>query len=372
MKQKIVGIVLLILVVVGVLVWQQFTPKKSQDTASDSLMTSTSTTAATVHGFVGGEKMGFLEDEEVRNVIVKKYGLVIDYAKAGSIEMVSQPVPENTDFLWPSSQVALEIFKSNQQQKLIKSEIIFNSPIVLYSWDIVTEAFIREGIVKKISESYYIVNFPKFINLVIERKKWSDIGLNELYGSITVISTDPTASNSGNMFAGLLANILAGDVVDETSVESVIPTIRTFFKRLGYLEHSSSDLFEQYLRTGVGAKPIIVGYESQIVEFSLQNRQLWPKVKDKIRILYPIPTVWSSHPLIALTKNGEMLNKALEDPDLQRLAWEKHGFRTGLIGVQNDPKVLEIAGIPERIEKVIPMPGPQVMEKIIAALYKEE
>lgn len=174
------------------------------------------------------------------------------------------------------------------------------------------------------------------------------------------------------MFSGLLANLLnGGDVVDDSSIETVLPEVVRFFRKLGYLEHSSGDLFDQYLRTGVGAKPIIVGYENQIVEFSLEHADLWPQVKDEMRILYPVPTVWSSHPIMSLSPKGDALIEALMDPELQKLAWEKHGFRTGLMGVENDPQVLAIAGIPAKITKVIPMPSPQVMDRIIVSLTGE-
>jgi hypothetical protein len=170
------------------------------------------------------------------------------------------------------------------------------------------------------------------------------------------------------MFSGLLANILHGDVVDVNSLQPLLPTIKQIFTRLGYMPSSSHDLFQQYLTKGVGDKPIIVGYENQVVEFSLQNPKLWPKVQDKVRILYPQPTVWSSHPLIILQEKANTLIEALQDEEIQKIAWEQHGFRSGLAGVQNDPNVLNIAGIPESITYVVPMPSPVVMNTIITTL----
>ena len=78
--------------------------------------------------------------------------------------------------------------------------------------------------------------------------------------------------------------------------------------------------------------------------------------------------MWSSHPLIIVQEDANDLLQALQDEEIQKIAWEQHGFRSGLAGVQNDPKVLDIAGIPEEITYVIPMPSPQVMDRIIAAL----
>jgi hypothetical protein len=326
--------------------------------------------ALVVKGYIGGEKAGFLKDEEVQRVLHDRYGLAPDYARLGSIEMVRGSVA-GQDFLWPSSQIALELFKE-RGGKFTKAEILLNSPIVLYAWQPVTDALIRAGIVRKLQESYYIVDFPKLIQMINAGKPWKEIGLPQLYGRVSLVCTDPTRSNSGNQFAGLLANMLnGGEVVDEASVKAVLPGVKRFFGRLGYMQQSSGDLFTQFLQQGIGSYPAIVGYEAQLIEFSLANPQYRDLLRKQITTLYPQPTVWSSHPLIALTPNGERLLAALQDPDLQRIAWERHGFRTGLLGVQNDPKALQVSGVPATIENVIPMPKPQVMEKIIGALSSQ-
>ena len=171
------------------------------------------------------------------------------------------------------------------------------------------------------------------------------------------------------MFAGLLANMINnGKVVDNQTLEAALPNITEFYSKLGYLESSSGDLFEQFLKTGMGAKPIIVGYENQLVEFAEMHGDEWEQVKDEIRIVYPTPTVWSEHPVIALNENGERLIQIRSDPEVQELAWKEHGFRTGLSGVENNPEDLEMEGLPKTIKSTIPMPTPEVMDKIVDAL----
>lgn len=354
MRNRIIGIaVFVVIVVTALLVWL--------------LPGSGGKAEVTLKGYVGGEKLGFLADETVTAELLDKYGITLDAIKAGSIEMVEGPT-EGLDFLWPSSQVALELYKM-QHEGSVQAEVIFNSPIVIYSWDIVTDALVYQGIVEKQGDTYYIVDMQKLIGYVTQGTTWSDIGLPELYGPVTVASTDPTKSNSGNMWSGLLANLLnGGQVVDETTLPAVLPEVVEYFGKLGYMESSSADVFESYLKIGVGAKPLVVGYESQAIEFSLQNPQLWPQVKDRIRVLYPLPTVWSSHPLIALEPRSQDLIEALLDPEIQALAWERHGFRSGLAGAQNDPEGLDVPGIPTEILQVISMPNPRVMQSIIDAL----
>jgi hypothetical protein len=362
MKGRIAGIVVLLLIVAGALVWQ-FGFRKS-----GSVGAALTGKTETAKGLIGSEKTGFLEDERVIRILKGKYGIVVDYAKAGSIEMVRGTVAPDMDFLWPSSQVALELYRITRDNASVKSDIIFSSPIVLYSWDIVGDALIKQGIVQKQGDSYFVGDFRKLLALESGGKKWADIGLSELYGKTSITPTDPNKSNSGMMFSGLMANVLNGDVVDEKSVQPLLPGMRAFFAKLGYMESTTGVLFDQYLRTGVGSYPIIVGYENQIVEFARAHADVWPAVKDKMRILYPVPTVWSSHPFISLSAKGTKLMEALKDPEIQKIAWEQHGFRTGLVGVQNDPKALAVQGIATSVTKVIPMPTPQVMDIILASI----
>lgn len=366
MNSRIIGFILLALIIIGGAAYYLFGTM-----GYGGQIFSAPTERITLKGYIGSEKSNFLENPEIQRLLKSRYGITLDYSKAGSIEQVRMDLGTEIDFLWPSSQVALELFKLTRPGLAKKSEIVFNSPIVVYSWDIVTEALIAAGVVEQIDSAYYIIDFPALLALLEEETSWAEIGLDQLYGKLSVISTDPTKSNSGNMFSGLIANLYYGDVVSMESLDSVLPRVVDFFRRLGYMEHSTGILYEQYLRKGVGSYPLIVGYENQIVEFSLQNPELWPRVKEKMRILYPIPTVWSSHPIIALNERAEVLIEALQDPDIQQLAWEQHGFRSGLIGIENDPAVLEIAGIPAEITKVIPMPQPEVMDRIISALEGE-
>ena len=102
------------------------------------------------------------------------------------------------------------------------------------------------------------------------------------------------------------------------------------------MESSSSDLFDQFLKTGMGAKPLIAGYENQLLEFAVENPDTWEQIKGDIVIMYPTPTVWSSHVYIALDEAGTAGTDALLDEDIQRLAWEKHGFRTGVYDTPTD------------------------------------
>ena len=320
---------------------------------------------AEISGYVGGEKIGLLEDEEVQNLIRKKYHLAIDYSRAGSIEMVTAD-HTGMDFLFPSSQTALELYEV-QYGNPVKSEIVLNTPIVLYARAAVADALLEEGIAWE-EDSVCYVDMQKLAACIEEGTPWSEIGLPELYGNVTVSTTDPTKSNSGNMFAGLLANTLCGGTADESSLTEILPRLQTIFRNLGYMESSSSDLFDQFLKTGIGAKPIAAGYENQILEFAVEDPDTWEQVKEDIRILYPNPTVWSSHVFIALDEAGTAGIDALMDEEIQKLAWNRHGFRTGFNGSASGTEQFGVEGVAEQVTRVMNMPDADTMERIIEAL----
>lgn len=349
MKTKLIGLLILVAVAIVAVAYVGVTQSRQ---------------VTEISGFVGGEKIGLLEDEEVQEILHERYHLSMDYAKAGSIDMVTEDAGDR-NFLFPSNQTALEIYE-DQNGASEKSEVIFNTPIVLYTRNAVAEALVSQGIASR-NDGVYSVDMAKLAAVIEEGKTWVDIGLSQLYGSVAVNTTDPTKSNSGNMFAGLLANTLCGGVADESNLSEILPRLETIFQRLGYMESSSSDLFEQFLKTGMGAKPIIAGYENQLLEFAVANPDTWEQVKADIVMLYPTPTVWSSHVYIALDEAGTAGIDALLDEDVQRLAWEKHGFRTG---VYDKPTEIDfgVDGLADEITTVAPMPDAATMERIIEAL----
>ena len=190
-------------------------PMKTEEPAGDAGEES-SVSSATLRGYVGGEKIGLLEDPEVQKILAEDYGLTLDYAKAGSLDMVTAD-HEGRDFLFPSSQTALEYY-----QQLYgapdKSQIVFNTPIVLYTHRPILEAFQDQGLVTE-RDGVYCMDMAGLVAEIEAGAAWADLGLPELYGTVAVNTTDPVRSNSGNMFAGLLANVLCGGVADADSVD---------------------------------------------------------------------------------------------------------------------------------------------------------
>ena len=326
-----------------------------------------SSSVTVIQGYIGSEKANFLQNSEVQTILAERYGIEVDYTSLGSIAQVTTADTTGMDFLWPSNEVALVLYEETHTDR-VKSETIFRSPLVLYSWPEVVDALTQEGIITQVDGVYY-ADMPALVDLaVLSDSTWQDVGLN-ISRKVNVISSDPLESNSGNMFYGLLANILApGEVADDSTIDEVLPTLKAYYDSLGFLARGSGDLFNDFINTGMGANPLIINSESLLIEFALQNPDNLDEILSQLRIIYPQPTVWSNHPIIALTPGGERLMEALKDQELQQIAWEEHGFRSGLLGIGNDTDVLDVVPIPENIDDVVPLPRPSVMSAIIDAL----
>ena len=348
MKAKIIGVVVLLVTIIGATVYYFY--GKTTDVTE-------------INGYLGGEKIGIMEDEEIQKIFKKKYHVSFNYSRAGSLDMVTAD-QKGKDYLFPSSKTALEFYKEEKGNP-ISDDIIFNTPIVLYSHKAVAEALMKDGTVSQ-KDGVYYADMKKITDKLTSDTTWADIGLSELYGKFCIDTTDPAKSNSGNMFAALLATMLCdGNPSDETKLNEALPQLKTVFENLGYMENSSSDLFNQFIRTGMGAKPIVVGYENQIIEYAAENPDKYKNISDDIVMIYPTPTVWSSHIYIALDDVGKKGVKALCDEDVQKLAWEKHGFRTGDFEKSDKESV---SGVAKDVNSVINMPDVKTMKKIISEL----
>lgn len=325
------------------------------------------TPTVTLNGYLGGEKIGVLEDEDIKKIMASKYHIDMNYSKAGSLEMIDLD-HTGMDYLFPSSRVAGDLYKEKIGNP-VKSEIIFITPIVFYTHKSVEEALEKQHLVTDLGNGAKGIDMKGFVQLMLDDTKWSDIGLDELCGPVTVATTDPVRSNSGNMFAALLANVLTDSgLADESNVQEVLPDLQKIFEKSGYMESSSGDLFSQFLRTGVGAKPIMAGYESQLLEFAVENPDDWASLKDDIVILYPVPTIWCAHPYLAITQQGVQGIDALLDADVQKIAWEKHGFRTGVSNASANISGFQVDGLESVVTRVVATPNAKTMQTIIAAL----
>jgi len=325
--------------------------------------------SAEVVCYIGSEKDGFLQNPEVGRLLQNRYQITVDFTRAGSIEQVLLPQSEldGVDCLWPSNTSASEIFNIEHPNMNVSSEVIFNSPLVFYTWDDVYRGMKQAGVFEDDPAGYTTADMARITSLMQARPQWEDLNVDRI-STFRVITTDPTQSNSGNMYYALFLNMLnGGEVATRDDLEAHIADIEEYYNAQGLMENSSGDLFDQYVTQGAGAVPLMANYESLLIELTKANPDLADRIQGSIRLVYPVPTVYSSHPLIALTEDGERLAEALKDPDIQRIAWEQHGFRTAVPGVVNNPDVLAEVALPptDALTFIIPLPRPEAMLEMV-------
>lgn len=356
-KSKIIGLVALIVVVAvlgGAAVWQQTRPKPAAPVELTE-----------VNGYLGGEKIGLFDDPQFAQAAAAQ-GLKINYRKAGSLAMMDAD-RTGMDYLFPSSRAAVEYGKA-KGVNASNSDIVFNSPIVLYTHKAVVDGLISGGLVTKNGEVYHM-DMAKAVDALVNNKSWADVGYKAGYGQFRIDSTDPVQSNSGNEYAALVATVLnGGQPATVDSVKRDADKIKAIFSKSGWMETSSEDSFNQFLTLGVGSKPMMIGYESQILDLAVNQPDAYQQIKDDVVIVYPTPTVWSTHTLIALDDNGRKLMDVLKSADVQKLAWERHGFRaSNFVGTDSISRF----GVPsaaDQLNAVSELPNNDAMQAIIAAL----
>ena len=392
-KKKIIGIgifVLLILLIIGIKV---FSNKNI-----DSNLT-------TIYVATGGGKEDFLKDEEVQKIFREKYKInvvfdtwsngktvtkpliresinlgnekIINSIKNGSNVTINTSDVTKYDALFTSDQRFYDYYKlqpnkengESDRYTVLEGGLTLNTPIVVYSWKKVVNCLIKENIVTEIDGVYYITDMEKLMNYILSGKKWKDIGLDELYGNINISSTDPVSSSPGATYYGLLLSILSEGEINDENLEKNLSKLKEFYKKSGYMNNTPADLFERYLKTGMGGEPMIVDYEKSIIDFANSNEAGFNQVKDEIVILYPKPTIWNSHCLAIFSENGKKLYEAINDSRISQIAWEKYGFRTGVTGEVYDVSKLQI-GIPNNINSTVTSLKMDYYNKLIDYLKK--
>ena len=380
-KKQLIGIgifVVLIAVIVGIKVFMN-----NDDKVDLSKL-------KTVYVATGGGKEDFIADEEVIRILQEKYGLNVVFDSWSNGKTITAPLireyigegnkdiidrlsngdktinidtegVSRYDALFTSDQRFYDYYKlypdkekgESKRYTVLDGGLTLNTPIVIYSWKAVADKLIAEGIVTVAEDGvYYITDMNKLINYILEGKSWSSIGLTDLYGNVNIASTDPVSSSPGATYYGLLLSILGNGQITDTEIDGNLAKLKVFYQKSGYMNNTPADLFERYLKTGMGGEPMIVDYDKSLIDFANSNPNGFKQVKDDIVVLYSKPTIWNSHCFAAFTEGGKELYKALQDEEISKIAWEKYGFRTGITGGTYDVSNTGLA-IPKSITSTV-------------------
>ena len=86
-----------------------------------------------------------------------------------------------------------------------------------------------------------------------------------------------------------------------------------------------------------------------MLDLAVNQTDAFKQIKDDVVIVYPTPTVWSTHTLMALDEKGDTLLNLLKTPAAQKLAWERHGFRAANFAGTDSISRFGVAGTLDQI-----------------------
>ncbi|MEM7188575.1 MAG: hypothetical protein AAF439_03105 [Pseudomonadota bacterium] len=312
------------------------------------------------------EKKALLKNPAIREIIEGRYRITLKAIEADSTEMATSLDTTGKDCIWSSTLAAVELAGSSGQSA--RDQAIYGSPLVFYTWAEVADALFVQGAVTK-DGAQYVADVAAILNMVAEGKQWqADLGV-DIDGPFQVFSAHPATSTAGIIWAGLLATVLnAGEAPTSSDLTVLLPKVRAYFDAMGRMEPSSGDDFESFLMQGMDARPIMVGFENAVIEFLTQHPRYADLIRDQIRVIYPEPTIFSSHPLIALHPRCERFSEALQDPDIQTIARTENGFRIGPAGHETKPAAAPFADLPENMGLAMPLPSADVMNAVVGAV----
>jgi hypothetical protein len=295
----------------------------------------------------GSEKSELMADPDLKRILKDRYGLTVTYQPLGSYDQVqlsTEDLKARAACLWPSSASAQGVFESLHSGKFqdYRAETVLQSPEVIYAGPQGTETLIKAGLVAKREDRYFIIDVKGLLlDYVLKQRTWESIGSGELRGPIAVASTDAAKSNSGFTLAQLQLNVIAtNDIFSAPSADQArkaLPTLRALYDAQGLQARSSDAGFTQWLlQGGEFHAPLYAGYENQIVQQVIANGASAANLLTNLRVLYPDPTIYSDHPILALSADAGRFIDAMKDPEIQTLAWKKFGFRSGTqVGLNN-------------------------------------
>ncbi|WP_433187342.1 hypothetical protein [Actinoallomurus sp. CA-150999] len=321
--------------------------------------------AITIRGVIGSEKQAFFDDPQVQKAFTRN-GLKVEVDSAGSRQIATSIDLKRYDFAFPSSAPAAD--RIQQQRGITTKYTPFSSPMVIATFQPIAELLAREGVARH--GATWTFDMSRYLRLVARKVRWDQLKNNTAYPvrkNILVSTTDPRSSNSAAMYLAIASYVANGNAVvrGEAAEKKVLPLLSGLFLDQGYTENTTEGPFEDYLSLGMGKTPLVCAYEAQFVDAGVRGR-----LRPGMVLMYPSPTVQSTHTLVPLDPKGDRVGRLLTSaPELQRLA-AQHGFRTA------DPaRFTKLAAdhrlpvAPDLID-VVDIPSYDTLEHLLAGVAK--
>ena len=330
-----------------------------------------STPVATINCIGGSEKQELMADPDVVKILHDRYHLIVNFTPQGSYDQVQLTTAElkakNVDCLWPSSASAQLVFEEthnvNTDFPAYHAATVLQSPEVIYGGPVSTQTLLKKGIVQLRSGHYYVVNMKGLLGYVLAGKTWAELDAapNTIAGPVNISSTDPAKSNSGFTLSQLELIIESTDNAYQAptvaQARKGLPIVRRLYDAQGLQAQSSDFGFDQWLLQGGELHaPLYAGYESQVIGKLVSYESDPAALKQllaSVRLLYPDPTIYADHPILALDPAAKGFITAMQDPDIQKIAWERYGFRSG-VSIGTDVSYFKQLALPAQLQTTSP------------------
>jgi len=322
-----------------------------------------------VKGLIGSEKQEFFDDPRVQKRL-EQLGLRVVYQKAGSRQIATSFNLGSYDYAFPAGLPAAE--KIKRQYKYAKSYSPFFSPIAIASWKPLAELLEKNGIAKKEGDIYKL-DMQKYLSIFKEKKRWKDLSDNKVYPVnkyIVINSTDIRKSNSAAMYLSLASYVLNNNEVvqNQSQINAIFSEVADLFVRQGFVQGSSAAPFEDYLVMGMGKAPMVMIYEQQFISKAASGDG---SIIEDMILMYPEPSIFSKHTLVAMTEGGQHLGEVLEsDEELSKLEIE-HGLRNSNMAYFREFTQKHNVKLVPTLVNVVESPSYEMLESMISEIEQK-
>lgn len=305
----------------------------------------------TIKILAGSEKLEFFADPAVAKRL-DELGYRVEVTLSGSRKIATRSDLKSFDAVFPSSAPAAEKISRETQPKA--SYTPFHSPMAVATFDPILSTLEKQQVAYQKDGTWYI-SMEKYLALSKSGKRWREISADFPSPlAVQMSSTDIRSSNSAAMYLSIASWVANGGNVpaSDREVDKAVSQVSPLFTHQGYTGGSSAGPFAEYLSQGMGARPMVVIYESQFLEKQLTNPQA---IRGNMKLAYLDPTTASQHTFLAYNEHSAKLGQHLaQDKELQELA-AMHGFRPNTPGLLNDQlKAKQLATPPEFLATINP------------------
>lgn len=320
-----------------------------------------------VEGVVGSEKVDLFEDERVQERFAE-LGYDVRVRPRGSRLMAEEA--DRSDFVSPGSTIASEHVR--ELHGVTTEYRPFSTPMVMLTYAPMAEALREAGVAREAEDGAWSFDMAAYLELTDERTRWRDLPGDSVSAGnrneVLARTTDPRTSNSAAMHVVVLSYLLNDEEVVPPGAEDeeLTETLSRLFLAQGQPPESSQQPFEQFRDLGPGHTPLLWAYESQYVHAAVRG----PALPEDTVLMYPEPTVFSTHTIVPFDENGDEVGRLLtEDPELRELITE-HGYRTD--DTEHFGDLVDEHGLPVRLRvgDVVHSPAHDALEALLNTIEK--